>query len=127
MVGKDPIESVNEAIAGSALSSDEPSSNRRRKVRLDTGNRHVASTIVHFRQLFQECSMMAFSLDITGKNGHTARVREMREGEAHFQFFPVYGAIWRKARFSRIKKRPLSSTDEEKARLSVGAHPPPLI
>jgi hypothetical protein len=72
MVGKDPIESVNEAIAGSALSSDEPSSNRRRKVRLDTGNRHVASTIVHFRQLFQECGMMAFSLDITGKNGHKA-------------------------------------------------------
>ena len=125
--GEGPDWISSEAIAGRGFSSGEPSLERPTDVRADTGKRGSESTFVHFRQLFQEGGTDLPSLHITGKNGHTARVREMREGEAHFQFFPVYGAIWRKARFSRIKKRPLSSTDEEKARLSVGAHPPPLI
>ncbi len=92
MMGKDRIKSVDETIAVSALSSDEPSSNRWRKVRLDTGKRHVASTIVHFRQLFQECGMMAFSLGITGKNGHTALMWGEAGSGGVFPFLPcLYG------------------------------------
>ena len=127
MMGKDRIESVIRSLREEVFHRVSLYLKDRRKVRVDAGKRGSESTFVHFRQLFQEGGTDLPSLHITGKNGHTARVREMREGEAHFQFFPVYGAIWRKARFSRIKKRPLSSTDEEKARLSVGAHPPPLI
>jgi len=89
-VGKDPIESVNEAIAGSALSSDEPSSNRRRKVRTDTGKRCRESRIVHFRQLFQEGGMRLSSLDITGKDEHTARVSGDAGRGGAFSTFPLF-------------------------------------
>ena len=62
------IRSLREQVShGVSLHSKRP-----RKVRADTGKRGSESTFVHFRQLFQECGMMAFSLDITGKNGHKA-------------------------------------------------------
>jgi hypothetical protein len=73
MMGKDYILSrvrlfLKESLAG------RPSLKVQADVRADTGKRSPESTIVHFRQLLQKARREASTLDITGKDEHTALI-----------------------------------------------------
>jgi hypothetical protein len=90
MMGKDPIASLVRPLRDEDFHRVSLHSKRRRKVRADTGKRCRESRIVHFRQLFQEGGMRLSSLDITGKDEHTARVSGDAGRGGAFSTFPLF-------------------------------------
>ena len=94
-MGKDPIESVLRSLRDEDFHRPSLLSIRRRKVRADTGKRTSESTFVHFRQLLHEGGRGFSTLDITGKDEHTAPASGDEGRGGILPVFPLFTPTYR--------------------------------